>query len=165
VLDLRWPNVKSYHWFYLNRVREIPSRTPSQIRHAQFGPGTRMALHTCHTPLQLPPPSLSPQLSTEGHPLLSPIGGQTLTDSRARSSRRRLSQYAAFISTGSMGFCRTPENHLGGLCHGPDKNLTFEVRVCAKSGQFSAKNFQMYVLQSRQFGGCHQGLWRHPDNS
>src|ERR1700676_4679478 len=82
VLDLHWPNVKSYHWFYLNQVQEIPSRTPSQIRHAQFVPGTQIASHPFRTPLQLPPPPLSSQLSTEGHPLSSPIGGQTLTDGR-----------------------------------------------------------------------------------
>jgi hypothetical protein len=77
-------------------------------RHRGVGPrpGSGQAHERrCRTPLQLPPPS--PQLSTEGHPPSSPICGRTLTDGRARSSRRQLSQYAAsfpFVSTGSVGF-------------------------------------------------------------
>ena len=62
------------------------------------------------------------------------------------------------------GLCRTPENHLGGLCRGPDKFLSFGVDVCAKSRQFWAKKTWMYVLQSGQLGGWCGGLCHCLDN-
>jgi hypothetical protein len=60
---------------------------------------------------------------------------------------------------------RTPENKPKCLCHGPDKNLTFEVNVCVESGQFSPgltptnvpnnlqKKLATYSIRSPVLGG------------
>ena len=55
------------------------------------------------------------------------------------------------VHSSSLAVIRTPENPPRGMCHGPDKNLTVEVNVCARSGHFLTENFWMYVSQSGQF--------------
>jgi hypothetical protein len=43
------------------------------------------------------------------------------------------------------------ENRPTCLSHSPDKNVAFEVDVCAESGRFGAKFDKIYVSESRQF--------------
>ena len=74
----------------------------------------------------------------------------TVTCYRYRSLHRHLI-LSNRTETG-FGDSRTPENQPTCLCHGPDKNLTFGVNVCAESGHFGAKFCKMYVSESRQFG-------------
>jgi hypothetical protein len=59
---------------------------------------------------------------------------------------------------------RTPENPPGGLCQGPDKNLTSGVDVCADPDNFRVQNWRMYVSRSGQFWTSHGGLCQGPDN-